>query len=159
MTEPLSAGRDRREIDAFDVHLTLKGASEETGGRFSVWEGIWHPGGFAPVPHIHREEHESFYVLEGVFDFLVGEATIRAEPGRMLHVPPGTLHGFVNAGDEPARLIFVHAPPLVGFFYELEELSRSGAKDLEAVAGVMRRWGMQADPTRTVRPADGERRA
>jgi quercetin dioxygenase-like cupin family protein len=151
MTGPLSAEDDRREVDAFDVHLTLKAAPQETAGRFSAWEGTWQPGGFAPIPHVHLEEHESFYVLDGIFDFLIGDATIRAEPGRMLHAPAGTLHGFVNAGDGPARLVFFHAPPLVEFFYDLEGLSRTGAPDPAAIAGLMRRWGMEADPNRTVR--------
>ncbi len=55
--------------------ITLKLTSEDTGGAFSLFEGAIPPGG-GPPPHVQHREDESFYVMEGQFEFLVGEDTI-----------------------------------------------------------------------------------
>jgi len=60
--------------------ITLKLTSEDTGGAFSLFEGTIPPGG-GPPPHVQHREDESFYVLEGEFEFLVGEDTIPAGAG------------------------------------------------------------------------------
>jgi uncharacterized cupin superfamily protein len=38
------------------------------------------PGG-GPPPHIHANEDESFYVLDGTFDILVGDRIVQARQG------------------------------------------------------------------------------
>ena len=144
MAEPLVLKpRAGRALENFGNTLTLKATSSQTGGVYSLIEGVFEPGGFAPLPHIHLKEEESFYVLEGQFDFRIGGATVRGDPGAFLHVPHGTLHGFVNAGDSPARLLFVHAPSLEGFFLELAKLSEAGPSNAEKLATLMRHWGME----------------
>jgi mannose-6-phosphate isomerase-like protein (cupin superfamily) len=45
-----------------------------------------------------------------------GEAVLKGErtpvgPGRLVFVPAGTKHNFVNAGDEDLKLYTVYAPP------------------------------------------------
>ena len=41
----------------------------------SFFEGVVPPEGGAP-PHIHHQQEEAFYVLEGTFSFLSGDKTI-----------------------------------------------------------------------------------
>jgi hypothetical protein len=50
-----------------DLH-TFKIVGEQTGGAFVVAELLAGPD-LGPPPHIHRRADESFYVLEGTFDF------------------------------------------------------------------------------------------
>ncbi len=50
--------------------------------------------GFAVPLHVHNEEDETFYILEGKVRFKVGERTLEASPGKSLHVPGGTVHAF-----------------------------------------------------------------
>ncbi len=57
----------------------------------------------------HRED-ESFYVLEGEFEILVGEDTISAGAGSCVHVPSGTLHTFKNVGTSSSRILGVLTP-------------------------------------------------
>ncbi len=114
---------DGLRLDVFGNPLTLKATSEQTGGVYSEVEGVFEPGGFAPLPHIHLGEDESFYVLDGEFDFRIGDETLCGVEGSFLHVPRGTLHGFVNACNRPARVLFMHVPPLDGFFVELANLA------------------------------------
>jgi quercetin dioxygenase-like cupin family protein len=81
----------------------------ETGGAYFVMEAYVPPGG-GPPPHIHRNEDETFYVVEGECELLLGDETITAGPGDFVSVPRGTLHRFHNAGDAPTRLILTFTP-------------------------------------------------
>lgn len=108
---------------------------------YSVVEGRFLPGGFAPIPHVHRNEAESFYVLEGDAEFTVGSDTTFGRAGTFLHVPAGTAHGFRNAGMTPLRLLFIHAPALDAFFLELGDQS-GGPLDPARLRLLMHKWGM-----------------
>jgi quercetin dioxygenase-like cupin family protein len=143
VAEPLVLNpQDGRALDIFGAALTLKATSAETGGAYSLIEGAYQPDSFVPLPHVHRDQDESFYVLEGQFDFRVGAAIIRGTVGTFLHVPAGTLHGFVNAGDSLARVLFIHSPALEGFFLELGELAAAGPPDMQTLPALIRAWGM-----------------
>jgi quercetin dioxygenase-like cupin family protein len=66
------------------------------------WEGV--------DPHVHDDQTDSFYVLEGEAEFLVNGEWRRGGPGTYVSVPPGVEHGFRLAGDRPLRVLNVHAP-------------------------------------------------
>ena len=125
-----------------DVELTLKATSSDTDGTYSLIEGVWQPSGFGPLPHLHKEFGESFYVLDGQFDFVLGDEKLTVDAGAFIVVPPGVMHWF-GAVNGPARLMFMHTPPLEGFFVELEELSRAGPPDPSRQAELMTKWGME----------------
>jgi mannose-6-phosphate isomerase-like protein (cupin superfamily) len=71
-------------------------------------------------PHSHADHVDSFYVLEGEAEFLMGEETVRVGPGGYVAAPIGVVHGFRNAGDGELRLLNVHAPN-VGFAGRLRQ--------------------------------------
>jgi mannose-6-phosphate isomerase-like protein (cupin superfamily) len=75
-----------------------------------------HSGG--PPSHRHRDEDDSFYVLEGELTFGVEGEEVVAGPGTFVLVPPGIEHTFRNDGDVPVRFVNVHAP--AGFDLRLE---------------------------------------
>ena len=89
--------------------VTVKTGGEETGDAFSIAEHVY-PAGFGPPPHIHRNEDEAFYVLEGEVAFLSGGATFRGGHGAYVRMPRGLPHTFRVEGDTPARLLIVTAP-------------------------------------------------
>ena len=60
--------------------------------------------------HVHGDEDDSFYMLEGEMTFFFGGEKVLAPTGTFLLVPPGTSHGFENEGDVPARMLNIHAP-------------------------------------------------
>src|SRR4051812_23469358 len=66
---------------------------EQTGGAYFAMEALLPPGG-GPPPHIHRHEDETFYIVEGACDFLLGEETITAGAGDFVNVPRGAVHRF-----------------------------------------------------------------
>src|ERR671916_531376 len=63
----------------------------ESAGAFFAMEAYIPPGG-GPPPHIHRNEDETFYVVEGTCSFRLGDETVLAGPGDFVNVPRGTVH-------------------------------------------------------------------
>jgi quercetin dioxygenase-like cupin family protein len=95
----------------------------ETGGAYFAMEAIVPPGG-GPPPHIHRNEDETFYVLDGRCDFRLGDEIIAAGAGDFVNVPRGSVHCFHNAGTEASRLILTFTPAGIEHFFE-ETLERA----------------------------------
>ena len=146
MSDPTALDPDGgQRLDLFGATLTIKAATSDTAGAYSLIDGVFQPGGFAPLPHTHRDEEESFYVLDGEFEFSVGTSRFRGSRGAFVLVPRGLRHGFVNAGDDAGRLLIIHSPGLEGFFLEFAELAASGPPEPQAIAALMRAWRMEVD--------------
>jgi len=60
--------------------------------------------------HVHAEEDDAFYILQGELTFTFGDDEAAAPPGTFVLVPPGVLHGFRNDGEQPVRMLNIHAP-------------------------------------------------
>lgn len=57
-------------------------AGDQTQGRFALIDALARKGNCQPR-HIHRNEDESFYILEGEITAWIGDQTIRAaQPAR-----------------------------------------------------------------------------
>jgi mannose-6-phosphate isomerase-like protein (cupin superfamily) len=96
---------------------------EETGGAYFAMEALVPPGG-GPPPHIHRNEDETFYVVEGEVDFVLGDDTLTAGVGDFVNVPRGSVHCFHNSGTAPMRMILTFSPAGIEKFFE-ETLERA----------------------------------
>jgi quercetin dioxygenase-like cupin family protein len=82
---------------------------EETNNAFFQFEAIVPPGG-GPPPHIHTREDESFYVVSGELEILVGDSTYQANTGDFVFVPRGTAHRFKNVGAGTAVQLVTFVP-------------------------------------------------
>jgi len=89
--------------------LTYKISSHQTGGACALFEAITDPG-VGPPPHVHHREDESFYVLEGAYEFLSGRETLRASAGSLLYVPKCTLYAHKNVGEGEGRILLNQTP-------------------------------------------------
>ena len=132
--------------------ITVKLTSEDTGGAYSVAEEVSPPQG-GPPPHIHSQEDETFYVLEGEVEFLLGEDTIVAGAGSCAYAPRGTLHTFKNVGTSPSRVLFVLNPGgFERFFLEAGEPGPEGSAPPEGEPDVGRsveigqKYGLDISP-------------
>jgi quercetin dioxygenase-like cupin family protein len=76
--------------------LTVKVASEDTDGPFTIVEESTPPQG-GPPPHLHQQAGEVLYVLEEEVEFLVGERTIRAGTGSCAYIHEPTKPSHVCA--------------------------------------------------------------
>jgi len=57
--------------------------------------------------HIHPNTEEAMIILEGTLDVVLGNQRMTVGPGDVVLAPAGTMHGFLNRTQEPARLLFV----------------------------------------------------
>jgi mannose-6-phosphate isomerase-like protein (cupin superfamily) len=71
-------------------------------------------------PHSHSDHVDSFYVLEGEAEFVMGSEVVRVGPGGYVAAPIGVVHGFRNVGDGELRMLNVGAPN-VGFAARLRQ--------------------------------------
>ena len=90
--------------------LALKATGENADGMFFLAETIAEPGFPGPPPHVHRELHDLFYVLDGELTLRVGDESVEAPAGTFACFPPGAVHTFSNPGDRPARFLNFNTP-------------------------------------------------
>ncbi len=110
----------------------LRLSSVQTGGALEVIESN---GKGVPLPHMHRDHDEFFYIIEGIFTFTVGKEEVEAPAGSLVFVPRGTRHGFKYS--EGARALFFVMPAgLEGFFKELGEGLAKGLADTDVRASL-----------------------
>lgn len=82
------------------------------------------PGTFVP-PHIHPDQDEFIYLLEGVLDLRLGDGTAQARPGDLVRMPRGIAHAYYNNQPIAARALFWVSPSgrLRELFDQLHELT------------------------------------
>ena len=80
--------------------------------------------------HLHRNEDEAWYVLEGRLGFRVGDDEVEAGPGEGVLVPRGTPHTYWNAVSACTRYLIVMGPRTARL---VEEIHDPGAKDFAAL--------------------------
>jgi len=96
--------------------MTLKATAATTGGELCLIETTA-PIGHGPPLHVHHDEHEAFYVLEGELELVCGGERQLARAGAFVFLPRGIAHAFRVVGDGPARFLTIAVPGgLEGFF-------------------------------------------
>jgi quercetin dioxygenase-like cupin family protein len=99
-----------------DLH-TFKLVGDDTNGALTVAElTAGHEMG--PPPHIHRHSDESFYILEGTFDFSLAGRAFTAGAGAFVHLPKGVVHTHRAGGGASARALVMQSPAGVEKFIE-----------------------------------------
>ena len=100
-------------------------------------------------PHLHRSQDETHYVLEGQFEFVLGERKVNADAGSVVYVPRTMMHAFTNTGTEKGKLLFINTPqgPLEQFLVEFGEpvsdpsTPPEGDLDLDKLQAIAQRTG------------------
>jgi mannose-6-phosphate isomerase-like protein (cupin superfamily) len=86
-----------------------------TESSFS-WHALLPPGTFVP-PHIHANQDEFIYVLEGKFDLILDGKDSTATAGDLIRLPMKIMHGLFNKSDQPIKCVFWVSP--TGKLFEL----------------------------------------
>ena len=89
--------------------ITIKVSAKDSDGAYSLMHWIVAPNAFAPA-HAHEEYEETFYVLSGELEFLVGTDTTLVTAGDFIRAPKGTRHGYTNPTDQKAELLVGFTP-------------------------------------------------
>lgn len=90
-------------------HLTFKLTGNDTAGRFTLAINRTSPQS-GPPPHMHANEDEIFYVIEGEFALVLGETSFTAGPGHAVFLPRGVMHRFMNISGRPGKLLLLTNP-------------------------------------------------
>lgn len=141
-----------RRYEALGILITFHAFPGEVSDKYCIVECVVPPGLGAPPNH-HAGETETFFVMEGELEFMIGEEAIRAGAGQSVRIPDGAVHAFTAKGPSPARVMIVNAPGRMheGFFTELGEpvdddqtqaAPLDGPLDVARVVRIAEKWGM-----------------
>jgi quercetin dioxygenase-like cupin family protein len=106
--------------------------------------------------HLHRDDPESFYVLEGeITIYFDEEPGVRASAGSFAHIPGGHVHGF-RIESETARYLILTTPRHGQFYRDITLASRPGGlPPLESVDGAQIKKTCEAYGVEFVGPLPG----
>jgi quercetin dioxygenase-like cupin family protein len=105
-------------------HLAFKARAEQTDGALTTMESSIPPGQGPPL-HVHLDEDELIYVLEGRLLFRLEDDLREAPAGSFVFIPRGLPHTWQNVGETVARFFFGFTPAAPGmerFFARSAEL-------------------------------------
>jgi mannose-6-phosphate isomerase-like protein (cupin superfamily) len=143
-TQILGPGEGRAQFSARGSVMYFKALAEQDDGDLSLMERTLPPGGRRPPAHRHVNCSEAYFVLDGEVAVIVEGEELRLRPEGFVLVPRGTAHTFGNAGDEPARLLVIHAPAMDAYFAALHDLwHRDEPPTPEQERDLMARFGME----------------
>jgi mannose-6-phosphate isomerase-like protein (cupin superfamily) len=105
-------GRASGAVWSLGGHFTPKVLGDDSEGRFSLVEALaWRST--EPPLHVHRNEDEAWYVIDGRLTFYVegpdGELTLDASSGSFVYAPAGLAHTF-TVDIEPTRVLVFATP-------------------------------------------------
>ena len=158
------AASSGRTVRVMGNRVTYKAVAEETGGAYSLFEGVVEPGSGVP-PHYDRYEDETWWILAGTFGLRLGDETLELGPGGYAFVPRGTVHALTNVGGGPGRLLVLVTP---GGLRErfIDEMGGSrgvpealaGSADIERAAAIAAKYGTELlfPPTPSPDPRAGQ---
>ena len=89
------------------------------------------------LPHLHRNDDEAWYVLEGALRVQVGKEEIEAHAGSAVFVPRGTPHTYWNPGPNPVRYLLVMTSNIYRLIQEIHGMKE---RTPAALRGVFRKY-------------------
>jgi quercetin dioxygenase-like cupin family protein len=109
MTRSVISGPDAQEAIWFLGALAqVRLSGEQTGGAFSLAENLSRRGNGSPV-HVHDQEDETLFVLDGELRVFAGEEEHTAGPGTVAVLPRRLRHAYVVTS-ATARFLTLHIP-------------------------------------------------
>jgi mannose-6-phosphate isomerase-like protein (cupin superfamily) len=107
------------------------------------------PAGDQPPLHLHHDDDEGFYVLEGEVSFWVGEQQHLLRAGQFALGPKGVPHTYRVTGAEPARLLVTSSSGAFAAFVRAygepapaRELPEPAAPDVERLGRLAAEHGI-----------------
>jgi DNA-binding transcriptional MerR regulator/quercetin dioxygenase-like cupin family protein len=123
----VAAGKDR-----FGEHIELGGpggepidckvSARDSNGAMCIFEFTCNSGG---PRHLHHDQDEWIYVIDGEFEFEVADRRFRVGAGESIFVPRKVAHVWACVSGKPGKIIDVYQPAgkMEEFFRELGKYS------------------------------------
>ena len=96
-----------RSYSWYKYLFTVKAGGAETGRGVSFMEFFTRRGDEPPV-HVHEEEDEIFYVLDGDLTVRCADESFRVAPNGFVFLPRNIPHGFSIHSDGLVRMLVVN---------------------------------------------------
>lgn len=125
-------------------------SAKDTGGAFSLIHG-YEIKGLEPPPHIHTQEDESFYLLDGEITYTAGDSVFQAKKGNWVFLPRGILHSFQVITPQAEVLIHLSPGGFENYFVEMSEPAPEmvipprpqGPPDVKKIVETAARYGIR----------------
>jgi mannose-6-phosphate isomerase-like protein (cupin superfamily) len=142
VSQAYSLAADGGELLTFgDVKILVRATAESTGGAFTLVEEV--PPLVDTPLHVHANDDELFYILEGEHVIEVGDREFRVGPGGMVFAPRGIPHSQRRVEPGVGRLLAMTTPAgLDGFFRELAAADHAGTLGPDAYAAASEKHGI-----------------
>jgi mannose-6-phosphate isomerase-like protein (cupin superfamily) len=133
------------------IHTTGK----ETNGKYCIIE-LYATAQGSPPWHVHHNEDEGFFIIDGAFTFSVGNTSLKAKSGDYLMAPKGIPHTYSVDSPGHARLLMICSP--AGFEEAVRSMSSRATSlvppdpenaeiDFEKITAIAARYGIEfVDP-------------
>ena len=125
--------------------VVVRATGDETGGHYDLVEFTIDPGpGVTPL-HVHHDNEEAMYVLEGELTVQLGETVRTLGPGSYAMAERGVPHTYRSSGEGPARVLFTLMPGNAWGY--LEETAERGPvedeSDIERMLPILESYGIE----------------
>jgi mannose-6-phosphate isomerase-like protein (cupin superfamily) len=140
---PATRRRGPRDVGLGYIDWERPGIREASSARLNrtTCQAVAHP------PHVHQREDETFQILEGEYEWTVGDKTFIASKGATIFAPRGVPHSYRYLGKTPGRLMCVITPSgFEGFFEEIGALSPQLQQNVPRVLEIAKRYGLDILP-------------
>ena len=101
----------------FDFHgskFTIKVLTSESSGMYTILD-ILHAPNLGPGLHTHPRGPETFYIVEGDYEFFLGTKSIMAKAGDVIVVPKGAPHRLLQ--EKMAVMLLLSVLPNLNFIF------------------------------------------
>lgn len=125
-------------------HVWTKVSQRDTAGAWSLFESRV-PAGFGVPLHLHYEQEEWFWVLEGDFEFEVGGLLSKLGPGASQFAPRNVPHRWKKSPGEDGTMLILVQPSagMEDFFSRFAGLSPEQLRDFTYINQIFAECGMQ----------------
>jgi mannose-6-phosphate isomerase-like protein (cupin superfamily) len=137
------SGEAKETLDVFGGVIAIHVDGADTANAYSLLQmsapGDDLPREAFPPAHIHHQEEEAWYILEGTFRFEVGGRTFDVAPGSFVLAPRGTQHTFWATGPQRHRWLTIFSPSgMEGYFrefaHEVHQYQHASREQIQALA-------------------------
>jgi mannose-6-phosphate isomerase-like protein (cupin superfamily) len=110
--------------------IDFKVSTADSGGALFVLENTFHAKG-GPARHLHYDQDEWFFVVEGEFLMEIGSERITMKPGDSVLAPRQVPHVWASVGDSTGRILvsFTPAGRMEAFFREVAQANAMPPQD------------------------------
>lgn len=133
-------------LSVMGIDITVKLSGEDTGNAYSIVE-LNMPPNNGPGMHIDTRWDESWYVIEGNFEFYLDGEKIEAVAGNFAYAKKGIPHSFRNIGQTVGKIMMIAVPAGVeNFFRDVHRATLEGNTAKKTKLNITRSHGIEPIP-------------